>query len=117
MTVRLGYAGDDNGDHLCLKDSGASHLFWPLELLQDLPNLQDYIIKRKPIIIQTGKGRIQTDNAIIAVVPLTFCDIEGAFHTIHTQVVGLEEINSIYIGSSLLYDMKKILGMITILCT
>ena len=73
-----------------------------------MPSFEKHIVRRKAICIQTGKGSIKTDKALIKVIPITFADIKRAFHTLYKEMVALEEIDAMYVGSSLMYDLRYI---------
>ena len=57
-----------------------------------------------PLKIATEKGKIHSQKAVIAFIPVSFSDINGIVRTAKKKVVALEEVSSIYLGANFIYD-------------
>ena len=77
ISFKIGKESDPTVFKESLVDGGSSHLFLPLDYFRTLPNFEECVIETRPIAINTVKGKIHSQKAIIASIPVSFSDING----------------------------------------
>ncbi len=86
-----------------LIDTGASFTFMHTSIFKRLPSRTRYINSKKPLKIRTAKGEVLQDEAIIALIPMTFKDRSNNYHTIKTLFLVVNVISpEVFLGNDLL---------------
>ncbi len=94
-------------DAMC--DSGASHTYLSLDLFQQIVRHNEYVIKKRNININLGKGILKAKDALFAIIPIMLRNTVGSIHTIFKRVIVLQELeNTMFLGSDFLYDKQVV---------
>ena len=105
LPVKLGCL---QGHHLNIEacvDSGASNSFTSYNLFKQLEDFREYVIERRAIKVNTGKGVIDAKDAILASIPITLLDAEGALHTFMKKFIVLSQLtDATFLGSDFIFD-------------
>ena len=90
-----------------LSDTGASFTFMHITIFKRISSNELYIKSKKPLKIKTAHGKILNDEAIIAIIPMTFKDKNNEFHTISTLFLIVSVISvEVFMGNNLLLRCK-----------
>lgn len=95
-----------------LIDTGASFTFMHSSIFENLPSQNLYINSKKPLKIRTAKGETLQDVATIAIIPMTFKDAYGNFHTLKTLFLVVSVIsNEVFLGNDLVMRCKTFINI------
>ena len=108
--AQLAYLNALYGEHLTaqsrqtsLIDTGASFSFMHTDIFERIPYYQDYIQSSKPLKIRTGCDQLLNDIATIAIIPITFKDIDDDMHTISSIFLIVSVIShEVFLGNDIL---------------